>query len=118
MDEKRALLASDDPRPAWQVAEDVVNTIMHTKLAGASLRLKLDSLVGTYGWTDHLAKWILEKLTQSLQDAHEKLGPTVRDAYHKAWDVARSIEGFVIEHPVMCSIIALGGALHPRTMGH
>lgn len=107
-DEKQALLACNDTRPAVQVAEDVVETIMHTKLMGSALRMQLESIVGTYGWTDRLAKWILEKLTQALQGAHEKLGPVVRDAYHKAWDVARSIEGFVIEHPVMCTVIALG----------
>lgn len=108
-DEKLALLSVDNsPRPAAEIADDVVNTILHTSLTGPALYMKLDSIVGTNGWKENVARWVLEKLTRALQDANDKLGPTVRDAYHKAWEVAKSIEGFVIEHPVMCTIIALG----------
>lgn len=107
-DEKAALLAANDCRPAAEVVNDVVDTILRTSLTGPALRMRLDAIVGAYGWRDNMARWVLEKLTNSLQDAHDKLGPAVRDAYHKAWEVARSIEGFVIEHPVMCTIIALG----------
>ena len=107
-DEKLALITASGPRSASELAEDVVNTIISTSLVGPALQMKLDSIVGTYGWRDNIAKWVLEKLTRALQDAHEKLGPAVHDAYHKAWEVAKGIEGFVIEHPVMCTIIALG----------
>jgi hypothetical protein len=106
--EKAALLSTHDTRPAAEIADDVVATLLHTTLVGPALRMKLDAIVGTYGWRENIAKWILEKLTQALQYEHDHLGPVVRDAYHKAWEVAKGIEGFVIEHPVMCMIIALG----------
>ncbi|KAF1938908.1 hypothetical protein EJ02DRAFT_505155 [Clathrospora elynae] len=90
--EKAALLSAHDPAAA--IADDV-----------------LASIVGAYGWKENIAKLILKKLTAALQcadDAREKLGPVVNDAYHKAWEAAKSTKGFVIEHPVMCTVIALG----------
>jgi hypothetical protein len=90
------------------LANDVVDTILHTKLTGLALQMKLDSVVGAYGWKENVAKWVLEKLTRALEEGHEKLGPAVRDAYHKAVEVAMTVEGFVIEHPVFCTVVALG----------
>ncbi|CAO2650958.1 Nn.00g092550.m01.CDS01 [Neocucurbitaria sp. VM-36] len=106
--EKLALLRADNVRPATAIADDVVDTLLHTALVGPALHMQLDSIVGAYGWKENIAQWVLEKLSLALQNGHEKLGPAVRDAYHKAWEVARSTEGFVIEHPIMCTIIALG----------
>jgi hypothetical protein len=105
--EKLALLSVYQPLPTSQIADDVVSTLLFTGLTGAALHMRLDTIVGTNGWTENLAKWILEKLSLALQNTHENLGPAVKDAYHKAWEVARSIEGFVIEHPVFCTVIAL-----------
>lgn len=107
-DEKQALISAYQSRPDPQIAEDVVSTILSSKLTGAALRMKLDAIVGATGWTENLAKGILEKLSLALQQAHDNLGPAVRNAYHKAWEVAKDIEGFVVEHPVVCTIVALG----------
>lgn len=95
-------------RPLDEIANDVVDTILRAEKAGAGLKAELDSMVGPYGWKECLAEKVLEKLGAALQGAHDKLGPAIRDAYNKAWDVANKIEGFIIQHPVMCSIIALG----------
>ncbi|KAF1828042.1 hypothetical protein BDW02DRAFT_313200 [Decorospora gaudefroyi] len=87
--EKAALLSAHDARPAAEIAEEVVATLVHTSLAGPALRMKLDSIVGVYGWRENIAKWVLEKLTRALDctdDAREKLGPVLNDAYHKARD--------------------------------
>jgi hypothetical protein len=114
LDEKRALLSTYQPRAVTQLADNVVATILSTMLTGPALHMKLDTIVGTYGWTENLAKWILEKLSLALQSAHDDLGPAVREAYQRAWEVAKSIEGFVIEHPVFCTIIALGVLVRRR----
>lgn len=107
--EKLALLtAAQDPHKAELIANDVADTILYTGLDGPALQMKIDSMVGTYGWTENIAKRVLEALSRALQDGHEKLGPTIRDAYNKAWEVAETIEGFVIEHPVFCTVVALG----------
>jgi hypothetical protein len=107
-DEKRALLSAEQPRADIQLADNVVATMMSAISKGPALRMQLDSAVGTYGWTENLAKWVLEKLCLALQNAHDNLGPAVREAYNRAWEVAKGIEGFVIEHPVFCTVIALG----------
>ncbi|KAI8934627.1 hypothetical protein NX059_008320 [Plenodomus lindquistii] len=106
--EKLTLLSADEPHPLPKVTDDVVTTLLTTSLTGSALRMKLDSIVGARGWKQNVAKLVLEKLTRALNDAHEKLGPAVHNAYGKAWEVAKDIPGFIISHPVMCSIIALG----------
>ena len=108
LDEKQALAPNQTTRPLDEVANDVVNTILAAEKAGARLKAELDSIVGCYGWKEYLAEKVLEKLGAALQGAHDKLGPAIRDAYNKAWIAANEIEGFVIQHPVMCTIIALG----------
>jgi hypothetical protein len=108
LDEKQALAPSQSTRPLDEVANNVVNTILTAEKAGARLKAELDSIVGCYGWKEYLAEKVLEKLGAALQGAHDKLGPAIRDAYNKAWVAANEIEGFVIQHPVMCTIIALG----------
>lgn len=107
-DEKQALLASYQALPVPQVADNVVATVLSTKLTGPALHMQLNRIVGATGWTEKLANWILEKLSAALQQSHDNLGPTIRDAYHKACEVANGIEGFVVEHPVFCTVIALG----------
>ncbi|KAH7398867.1 hypothetical protein DE146DRAFT_510127 [Phaeosphaeria sp. MPI-PUGE-AT-0046c] len=107
-DEKRSLLSSYQPRASTRVADNVVAAITLTKFTGPALHMQLDTIVGATGWTENLAKCILEKLSLALQQAHDNLGPVVRNAYHMAWDVAKGIEGFVVEHPMFCTIIALG----------
>jgi hypothetical protein len=107
-DEKQALISTREVRPLDEVAQDVVNTILRAEKSGAALKAELDAIVGLYGWKEYLAEKVLEMLGVALQGAHDKLGPATCDAYNKAWRTANEIEGFVIQHPVMCSIIALG----------
>jgi len=112
-DEKAALLTThaaeqDTSRTASLIATDVVTTLLSTTLSGPALQMHLDSLVGPYGWRSNLAQWVLEKLSRALEYGHDDLGPAVRDAYEKALAAAMSVEGFVIEHPVFCTVVALG----------
>ncbi|KAL1652704.1 hypothetical protein SLS61_004686 [Didymella pomorum] len=107
-DEKQALINTRQVHPLDEVAQDVVDAILRAEKAGVGLKAELDAIVGPYGWKERLAKMVLEKLGAALQGAHDKLGPAIRDAYNKAWQTANEIEGFVIQHPVMCTVIALG----------
>ena len=106
--EKASLLDTSDLRTAAEVAEDVVSTILRTSITGPALQMRLDSTVGTYGWSENVAKWVLNKLSRALQATHEKLGPAVQDAYVKACAAANSTQGFVIEHPIMSTVVTLG----------
>ncbi|EUC28109.1 hypothetical protein COCCADRAFT_41324 [Bipolaris zeicola 26-R-13] len=106
--EKASLLQSPTARPETEIANNVVAALITTSITGQALRMQLDSLVGAYGWRQNLAQYILDNLAKALQASHEKLGPTIHDAYLRAWEAAKSVEGFVVEHPVMCTVIALG----------
>ncbi|KAF2798924.1 hypothetical protein K505DRAFT_189854, partial [Melanomma pulvis-pyrius CBS 109.77] len=105
-DEKRAIL-SHDPRTAEEIAEQVVHAIVNAEKGGKHLHKTLNNIVGATGWTEKVAEWTLAKLEQALKEA-SKLGPALKEAYDKAWEAARGIEGFVQEHPVFCTVIALG----------
>lgn len=50
---------------------------------------------------------MLAKLEQSLREAEKLQGP-LKEAYTKACDAALAVEGFVKEHPVFVTVIALG----------
>lgn len=104
--EKEALL-SHNPRTAEEIATDVVQAILNAEKGAKELSKTLDNIVGEYGWTEKIAEWTLAKLQQALQEV-SKLGPVLKDAYDKTCEVAKDIEGFVKEHPVFCTVIALG----------
>lgn len=57
--------------------------------------------------TERIAEWTLAKLEQVLNDV-SKLGGALKEAYDKACDVVQTIEGFAKDHPVLCTVIALG----------
>ncbi|CAG5155429.1 uncharacterized protein ALTATR162_LOCUS3658 [Alternaria atra] len=109
-DEKAALLSAGVSNPclAAETADNVVATLLTTSLTGPALHMHLDSVVGASGWRSNIAEYVLEKLASALQASHERLGPTIRSAYQRAWEAAQSIQGFVIKHPVMSTVIALG----------
>ncbi|KAF2737590.1 hypothetical protein EJ04DRAFT_461045 [Polyplosphaeria fusca] len=104
--EKQALFSSD-VRSTEEIANELVQTIKNAEKGGKSLDKTLNSIVGTYGWTENLAKWTLEKLEQVLQEA-SKLKPVLKEALDKAWEAVNATEGFVKDHPIMCTVIALG----------
>jgi ElaB/YqjD/DUF883 family membrane-anchored ribosome-binding protein len=106
-DEKQAILKHHDPRTAKSIAHDVVQAIASAKKGGKELQKKLNDIVGEYGWKENMAEWVLVKLELVLREA-QKLSPALKEAYDKTCEVAKSIEGFVQEHPVFCTVIALG----------
>ncbi|RMZ71316.1 lincomycin-condensing lmbA [Pyrenophora seminiperda CCB06] len=108
LDEKAALLSPSDRRGAGDVAEDVVTIILRTSITGPALRMKLDSIVSRYGWSDNVAKLVLSKLSQALTDPHEKLASPARDAYNKACEAATRTRGFLLQPPFLCTVNALG----------
>lgn len=107
-EEKQALIITRVTRSLDEVAQDVASTILRAERSGPGLGAQLDAIVGPYGWKEYLAEKVLENLGAALQGAHDKLGPAIRDAYNKAWQIANEIESFVVQHPVMCTIITLG----------
>lgn len=98
---------SRESHTAQQIADDVVQAILTAEKGGKHLQKTLDNIVGEYGWTEKIAQWTLAKLEQALKEAC-KLGSVLKEAYDKAFEAAEGIEGFIREHPVFCTVIALG----------
>jgi hypothetical protein len=106
-DEKRACLQYQDPRTAESIADHIILAITTAEKGGKNLEKKLSDIVGEYGWKEKVAEWVLVKLELVLREA-QKLSPALKEAYDQAWETAKGIEGFVQEHPVFCTVIALG----------
>jgi hypothetical protein len=104
--EKQTIISSDS-RTAEDIAGEVIQAILNAEKDGKHLRRTLDNIVGEYGWTEKVAEWTLAKLEEALKEA-SKLGPALKTAYDKTLEVAEDIEGFIKEHPVFCTVIALG----------
>jgi ElaB/YqjD/DUF883 family membrane-anchored ribosome-binding protein len=105
--EKQAIFRHHDARTAESIADEIVETISSAEKGGKELQAKLRNIVGEYSWKEKVAEWVLFKLEQVLREA-QKLSPALKEAYDKACEAAKSIEGFVQEHPVFCTVIALG----------
>jgi hypothetical protein len=106
-DEKSNNDFTTDPRTPESVPEKVVSTLINAEKPGRNLEARLDAIVGTQGWTEKIAEWTLQRMEQVLK-AGKSLGPAVKEAMDKAMAVLETVEGFVKEHPVMCTVIALG----------
>lgn len=106
-DEKHTLLPPHQPHTAEEVAEQVIHAIITAEKSGAELSRTLNNIVSEYGWTEKIAQWVLVKMESALKEVEKLQGP-LKDAYNKACEAALAVEGFVQEHPVFCTVIALG----------
>ncbi|KAJ4297748.1 hypothetical protein N0V90_005643 [Kalmusia sp. IMI 367209] len=95
------------PLPADKVADKVVLAIANAEKGGPELQRRLDNIIDEYGWTEKVAEWVLTKLEQTLREAEKLKGP-LKEAYEKACEAAVAVEGFVKEHPVFVTVVALG----------
>lgn len=87
---------------------DRVNSNTHTQLRECFFghTAVSDDQLHTNNWYESLAAAILERLQAALQ-AGAELSATVEDAVERA-DLAAQAVGFVKEHPVYCTLIAMG----------
>ncbi|KAF9738106.1 hypothetical protein PMIN01_03389 [Paraphaeosphaeria minitans] len=105
--EKEPLVDPCQPRTAEEAASRVVHALLQADKAGPDLKRTLDEIVGSYGWTEKIAERVLVQLHVALREAEKLQGP-VKEAYDKACSAALAVEGFVKEHPVFFTVIALG----------
>ena len=95
-----------------EAASSIVSAMLNADKPGPSLDATIRSLVSQAGgWSEYLATKILEALETVLK-AGTEMNPAMQEAYDKACDAAKVIEGFAADHPVatavFCTIIALG----------
>jgi hypothetical protein len=95
-----------DAYTAEDIADKVVCAIQGAEKGDNELRLNIKEIVGD-GWTENVAQWVLSKLEQTLQDT-SKMGGALKEAYDTVLEVALAVEGFVTDHPVFCTVIAIG----------
>lgn len=95
-----------------EAASSIVSAISSADKAGPSLDLTIQSLVHQAGgWSEYLAEKIFKAVEEVLK-AGKKMNGAMQEAYDKACEAAKPIEGFAADHPiateVFCTIIVLG----------
>ncbi|KAL7927950.1 hypothetical protein ACQKWADRAFT_278315 [Trichoderma austrokoningii] len=101
-----------------KVAVDVVSILLRSEKHGTALKKQLDEAVGTLGWSEMLAKRILNALVGAIRDGHDKMGPAFAKAYDDAVKEADSVFHQLVQeardHPlelaatVLITVIAIG----------
>ncbi|UKZ63343.1 uncharacterized protein TrAtP1_004572 [Trichoderma atroviride] len=101
-----------------KVAVDLVSILLRSEKHGTNLKKQLDETVGTLGWSEMLAKRILNALVAAIREGRDKMGPAFAKAYEDAAKEADSVFHHLVEdarnHPlelvatVLITVIALG----------
>ncbi|PNP42487.1 hypothetical protein TGAMA5MH_05228 [Trichoderma gamsii] len=101
-----------------KVAVDVVSVLLRSEKHGKDLRKQLDETVGTLGWSEMLAKRVLNALVGAIREGRDKMGPAFTKAYDDAAKEADSVFHQLVEdaknHPlelvatVLITVIAIG----------
>ena len=95
-----------------EAASSIVSAMLDADKIGPSLDATIQSLVHQAGgWSEYLAAKILTALEAVLK-AGKQMNPAMQEAYDKACEAAKIIDGFAADHPiataVFCTVIALG----------
>ncbi len=95
-----------------QAACSIITVLQNAKKAGPCLEADIKSLVHQAGgWSEYLAAKILSGLEQVLK-AGSQINGALKEAFDKACEAAKAIEGFAVEHPVatavFCTVISMG----------
>lgn len=85
-----------------EVASSILTTIFSAEKSGPDLERRLQELVRSSGWSEGLAKRILDGLVDALNSS-KAMGGAVKEAFDKASAVASE---FVHEHPVFVAAVA------------
>lgn len=89
-------------------ARNVVNELKHAEKSGHTLHEAINDIaIQAGGWSEYLAEAILDLLEKVLK-AGAPMGAAMRDAYNKSADAAEKLTTFAKDHPVFCTVVALG----------
>lgn len=104
--------SSSTPEDEAKMAQDFLKLLRSAEASGEALRIQLQSVVHTQGWTENLAQRILDGVVRIIGENREKIGPVMREALKKAEDAANDLFTFAKEHPYKtagyATIIAVG----------
>jgi len=94
----------DQSRGVHDVSSEILDVLNRAEKGGKDLQRTLEDVVGESGWTETIAQALLKQLEQLIR-AGAPMGQAVKDAFEKAMAAA---VGFAHDHPVFCTLIALG----------
>lgn len=94
---------------ATEAADSIVSAMLAFEpLTSPSLPTTVNPIVHQAGgWSEYLAAKILAAL-QTVLEAGKPLNEAVRSAYDVACRAVEVTEGFAADHPVFCTLVALG----------
>lgn len=100
------------------LATDIISILIRAEKPGKALTLRLNDAVRTTGWSERLAKRILNALEETLQGSHDTWGEVVSDAYRAAVEAGEELfQGlweYAKAHPVeiaasvVLTLVAIG----------
>ena len=99
-------------RSADDIAAEVVCILCSAEKCGVVLTRQLDDTCGAEGWTQWIARKVLERLETVLKEGREKMASAMAMAYDEASDAANVLFRFAKDHPLatagLLSIVAVG----------
>jgi hypothetical protein len=99
-----AIMDGKAKRTSQEVAAGVLDAMFSAEKKGRELENTLDDIVRETGWTENIATAVLNGLEAALKKGIP-MGQAMTEAFSKATSAALE---FAKEHPVYCTIIALG----------
>lgn len=89
-------------------AEDVIDELAHAEKSGRMLKAAINDIaIRAGGWSEYFAKAILH-LLETVLKAGAPMGAAMRDAYNRSVHAAEKMTTFAKDHPVLCTVVALG----------
>jgi hypothetical protein len=95
------------PQTTQALADEVLKTLYDADIDDEHLRQRLQGVVRETGWYDSLVALVFNALEKALRAGVPMIQP-MKDASEKAERVIGKVWGFVKEHPVFFSLLALG----------
>ena len=93
---------------AERAAQDAVSALTTSEKSGHSLVMAVDEIViQAGGWSEYIADKILKLLVAAIR-AGAPMGAAMRDAYNKSCEAAERFTTFTNDHPILCTVVALG----------
>ena len=95
------------PQTTQSLAEDVLSTLYAADINDEDLRQRIQDVVRETGWYESLAVLVLHGLENALK-AGAPMGQGIKNAHEKAAQVVGDVWGYMKEHPVFFTLVALG----------
>jgi hypothetical protein len=95
------------PQTTESLAADILSTLYAADTNDEHLTQRLQDVVHETGWYEDLAAAVLTGLENALK-AEAPMGQAMKDAYEKATQIVADVFEFAKEHPVFCTVVALG----------